>query len=104
MVPDSLNRQRAEPQCPRGGRPVSFCCVGTPWDSPNIAEQILYWGDPLYPSVIEVAARTGLDPHDLAGHVEGEHGWEPHNVGYDEAVEQAATCMLNGSRCEDDDV
>lgn len=101
-MPDSLNRQRAEPHCSRG-RPPSVCCVGEPWDSTNIAEQIMYWGEPLYPSVIEVAARAGLDPHELAGHVEGEHGWEPHNVGYDKAVEQAAACMLAGAKCGDDD-
>lgn len=89
---------QAEPHCSRG-RPASVCCVGEPWDSPNIAMQILHWGEPLYPSVIEVAARTGLDPHDLAGHVEGDHGWEPHDVGYDMAVEQAAACMLTGSTC-----
>lgn len=94
-----LNAQRAEPQCPRMDRPISFCCVGAPWDSPDIAMQIMYWGEPLYPSVIEVAARTGLDPHDLDWHVEAEHGWEPHDTGYDKAVEQAAACMLAGSKC-----
>lgn len=82
-------------------RPPSLCCVGTPWDTPNIAEQIRDWGEPLYPSVIESAARTGLDPHDLDGHVEGVHGWEPHDVGYDKAVEDAAQCLLAGSTCGD---
>lgn len=96
-----LNAQRAAPQCPRGGRPVSFCCVGDPWGNPNLGMQVMHWGEPLYPSVIEVAARTGLDPHDLAGHVEGDHGWEPHDVGYDKAVEQAAECLLAGSPCEE---
>ena len=61
----------------------------------------MYWGEPLYPSVIETAARLGLDPHDLAGHVEGEHGWEPHNVGYDKAVGDAAACLMRGSGCSD---
>jgi hypothetical protein len=92
-----------EAQCSREHRPASACCVGTPWENPDLGMQIMHWGEPLYPSVIEVAARTGLNPHDLAGHVEGGHGWEPHDTGYDEAVERAAGCLLAGSPCELED-
>jgi hypothetical protein len=95
-----LSRQRAEPRCSRG-LPPSVCCVGEPWENPDLGMQIMHWGEPLYPSVIETAARTGLDPHDLAGHVEGDHGWEPHDAGYGKAVEDAARCLLAGATCGD---
>ncbi len=50
-------------------------------------------GEPLPEAVIDVAAERGIDPHELDDHGEGEHGWEPHDIGYGGAVETGAECM-----------
>jgi hypothetical protein len=74
------------------------CCVGDPWDGLTGLDAMCY-GEPLDPAVIEVAAARGIDPHALDHHVEGIHGWEPHDVGYDQAVVKAADCLAGGG-CE----
>lgn len=53
----------------------------TPWDD-----------DALPPPVTAVASVLGLDPYALDWHVEAEHGWEPHDEGYEDAVWAAAAC------------
>jgi hypothetical protein len=54
-------------------------------------------GDEPYPTVVlDVAKRRGLEVRALDWHVEAEHGWEPHDVGYADAVEAAAQCMAAG--------
>lgn len=48
-----------------------------------------------FPEVVRTVARNySLNPVELDWHVEAEHGWEPHDDGYDEAVLQAAECLL----------
>lgn len=54
------------------------------------------YGEPLDPSVIEVAAARNLDPHTLDHHVTGDHGWESHDVGFERAVAEAAECIAGG--------
>ena len=44
------------------------------------------------PQVTAVAAVLGLDAGRLWDHVEGIHGWEPHDEGYETAVWEAAAC------------
>jgi hypothetical protein len=80
-----------------GGRDPARCCVGDPWETFTP-----YDTEPLDPAVIETAAERGVEPHALDRHVEGVHGWEPHDVGYDRAVAAAARCLL-GSGCEGGD-
>jgi hypothetical protein len=80
-------------RCSAGNDPER-CCVGDPWANINP-----YYDDPLPSAVIQIAARHGVEPHILDHHVEGVHGWEPHDVGYDTAVEAAAACLLAGG-CE----
>lgn len=50
------------------------------------------------PVVTTVAAVLALDPEDLWDHVEGIHGWEPHDEGYEDAVWAAAECTDHGGR------
>lgn len=38
------------------------------------------------PVVAAVAKVTGLSPEELWNEVEGNHGWEPHDTGYEYAV------------------
>jgi hypothetical protein len=57
-------------------------------------------GDPVPSAVIQVAEETGIDPRALDWHVEAEHGWEPHDVGYVDAVRAAARCLQAGG-CEE---
>jgi hypothetical protein len=78
------------------GLPPQVCCVGRPWDVPDLAGQIARWGEPLPQTLIDVAAAYGLKPHDLEWHVEAVHGWEPSDVGYPEAVEVSAGHLLSG--------
>lgn len=82
------------------GLPPEVCCVGRPWDVADLAGQVARWGEPLPQVVIDVAARCGLNPHDLDWHVEAVHGQEPHDDGYDAAVGQSAEHLLAG-QCED---
>ena len=83
-----------EIKCAAGNDPTR-CCVGDPWAGLNpYVEQ-----EPLDSSVIFVAAERGVEPHALDHHVEAVHGWEPHDVGYAQAVAAAAQCMLSGG-CE----
>jgi hypothetical protein len=52
-----------------------------------------YGGTTLPPPEIMVIAKImELDVEDLWDHVEGAHGWEPHDTGYEEAVWAAARC------------
>lgn len=44
------------------------------------------------PYVTSVAIMLGLDIDDLWDHVEGRHGFEPHDEGYRQAVWAAAWC------------
>jgi hypothetical protein len=51
-------------------------------------------------NVAAVAAKYGISAEDLDWHVEAEHGWEPHDLGYSEALEVAARChMIYGREC-----
>lgn len=82
-----------ERRCAAGADPTR-CCVGDPWADMNV-----YCDDPLQPDVIRVAAERGVEPHALDHHVEGVHGWEPHDLGYADAVVKAAECLQSGG-CE----
>jgi hypothetical protein len=53
---------------------------------------IMMHGEPRPPEVEAVASVLGLDPEALWDHVEGEHGWEPHDEGFEDAVWTAAAC------------
>jgi len=57
-----------------------------------ITAEILRIGDCPPPPVTAVAVVLGLDPDTLWTHVEGIHGWEPHDEGYEAAVWAAAAC------------
>ena len=60
-------------------------------------EAELYGAANLPPPVITaVASALGLNAETLWGHVEGTHGWEPHNEGYEDAVWAAAEHELKG--------
>lgn len=78
-----------------GGADPAHCCVGDPWADLDIA-YVRTYGEPLPPAVITVAAERGVEPHALDHHVEGIHGVEPHDLGYADAVSQAADCLLRG--------
>lgn len=56
------------------------------------AMTVMLLGEPLPAEVLAVAEVLGLDPGVLDWHVEAEHGWEPHNDGYEAAVWAAAEC------------
>lgn len=59
-------------------------------------EAELYDARTLPPPVVSaVASALGMDPDALWDHVEGVHGWEPHDEGYEDAVWAAAAgCEL----------
>ena len=44
------------------------------------------------PVVTAVASVLGMNSNRLWTHVEGIHGWEPHDEGYEDAVWAAADC------------
>lgn len=75
--------------------PAEYCRAGTPWISDDLGKQIMVYGEPLPQIVIDTAAKYELNPHGLDWHVEGMHGWEPHDQGYDLAVEQSAQCIIS---------
>lgn len=77
------------------GRVPETCCVGFPWKPVDIYD-IMVNGEPLPPEVIMTAAATGIEPHALDRHVTAVHGWEPHDIGYAEAVRGAADCLACG--------
>ncbi len=85
------------PRCAAGADPTT-CCTPGAWE--RMATLGLgAWhtlGEPLPEQVIDVAAQLGVEPHALDYHVEGVHGYEPHDTGYRDAVEQAARCLLEG--------
>jgi hypothetical protein len=56
------------------------------------ALDILLHGEPRPVEITAVASVLGMDPEALWDHVEGEHGWEPHDEGYEDAVWDAAAC------------
>jgi hypothetical protein len=73
----------------------AYCCDVDAWDRVLKDIYILIWhGEPLPAVVARVAKAYQVDPHHLDFHVEGVHGWEPHDVNYGQRVEQAAACML----------
>lgn len=79
----------------------SLCCQPGAWERLQAMGESGFraYGEPLPFDVIDVAARRGVDPHALDHHVEGVHGWEPHDVGYRDRVGDAAECLLAGG-CE----
>lgn len=77
-------------RCKAGNDPAR-CCVGNPWDTHTMHEP-----EPLDEAVIAVAAERDVDPHALDDHVTAVHGWEPHDVGFDQAVTIAAYCLIRG--------
>lgn len=92
------NRKPVEPEPVRcsAGNYADTCCLPGSWDRITLGG--LYGqGEPLPPAVADVAAERGIDPHTLDSHVEGKHGWEPHNAGYAEAVRAAADCVVRGN-------
>jgi hypothetical protein len=51
------------------------------------------------PELVKSTAETfGLGVDDLHCHLEGQHGWEPHDVGYEVAVAEAAACASRSVR------
>lgn len=46
--------------------------------------------------VSRYAEEHNIDADKLDWHLEAIHGWEPHNRGYEEAIEAAAECMTHG--------
>lgn len=64
------------------------------------ALQIMMHGEPRPPEVEAVASVLGLDPEALWDHVEGIHGWEPHDEGYEDAVWAAAECDEHDAELE----
>jgi len=60
--------------------------------------QLSVWHDepPVDPRVSAYAKEHSLDEKVLDWHLEAIHGWEGHNPGYEEAIEQAAECLANG--------
>lgn len=83
--------------CSAGNDPA-LCCTTSAWERLQAMGEsgLRAHGEPLPPIVVEVAGQCGLDPHALDWHVEAEHGWEPHDDGYDRAVNAAAFCVLSG--------
>lgn len=60
-------------------------------------EAELYGAATLPPPVVAaVAAVFGLRPEALWDHVEGGHGWEPHDEGYEDAVWRIAAEVACG--------
>jgi hypothetical protein len=80
------------------GLPRDLCCLPGAWDRVTVHDVMAY-GEPLPPEVADVAAREGVDPHQLDYHVEAVHGWEPHDEGYPAAVAAAVECVKNGGQC-----
>lgn len=84
--------------CCSAGNDPALCCTPGAWERLGAMGEggFRAYGEPLPPEVVEVAAANGLDPHGLASHVEGDHGWEPHDSGYAVAVSGAAFCLASG--------
>lgn len=76
----------------------SLCCLPGAWDRATVAD-IRAYGEPLPPEVADTAAETGVDPHQLDWHVTAEHGREPHDQGYADAVKAAVKCVKNEGVC-----
>lgn len=94
------NRKPVEPEPARcsAGKRADECCLPGAWDRITLAG--LYGhGEPLPTEVIDAAAEHDVDPHQLDWHVEAVHGWEPHDVGYADAVRASVDC-LTGDNCE----
>lgn len=80
--------------------PADLCCLPGAWQRVQAMGEVGFrYHVPLPEAVIEVAAATGVDPHELDWHVEAEHGWEPHDPGYADRVAEAAVCIQEGSPC-----
>lgn len=56
------------------------------------AMTVMLLGEPLPAEVLAVAEVLGMDPGELDWHVEAEHGHEPHDEGYEDAVWATAEC------------
>jgi len=56
------------------------------------ALDVMMHGEPRPVEITAVASALGMDPEALWDHVEGCHGWEPHDEGYEAAVWAAAEC------------
>jgi hypothetical protein len=80
------------------GNDSALCCTPGVWGRLQAMGEagLRALGEPLPDAVMDVAASRGLDPHELDHHVEGEHGWEPHDTGYATAVSAAAFCLASG--------
>lgn len=48
------------------------------------------------PRTSAYAKAHALDVDVLDWHLEAIHGWESHDLGFEEAIEQAADCLANG--------
>ncbi len=53
----------------------------------------LNW-DGMDPRVETAAKEAGLNPDDLWSHLEGQHGWESHDEGYERAIQDAVECAV----------
>lgn len=71
----------------------AYARAGAAWPG---AMAVMLLGEPRPPEVTAVAEVLGLDPDVLDWHVEAEHGHEPHDEGYEEAVWRAAECTDPG--------
>ena len=90
--------------CSAGNDP-DLCCTLGAWERLQAMGETGFrvHGEPLPPAVIAVASERRIDPHALDMHVEGEHGWEPHDPGYADRVAEAADCLVNGCGLETPD-
>jgi hypothetical protein len=86
--------------CSAGNQP-DLCCLPGAWGRLHKMGPMAFYlhGEPLPEPVADIAAGRGIDPHTLDHHVEGVHGWEPHDVGYPSRVGEAADCLASGG-CE----
>lgn len=86
--------------CSAGNQPA-LCCTPGAWERLQAMGEAGFraYGEPLPQAVIDVAGEHRIDPHALDSHVEGVHGWEPHDTGYPGRVGEAADCLANGG-CE----
>jgi len=65
------------------------CCLPTAWDWYCTGDNAHLYDEPLPEQVIQVAARTGVDPHPLWDELAAD-GWEMHNDGLTAEAERRA--------------
>lgn len=80
--------------CSRGS--TGACCQPDAWEL--YASNPYGSSEPVDSRTIDAAVKAGLDPHDVDDLVEGEWGWEPHDDGYDVAVQRAVDQLAHGRR------